>query len=130
MAEGIMDPTDSYYDEIIANKSAYLNIPFFLIRSFICLIGWYLFAKYLKNFSLSEDKYGGTMKWYNKSYKVAVLFVLFFGITSSTAGWDWIMSIDTHWFSTLFSWYALASFFVTACAFIAIITIYLYFWLW
>ena len=125
MAEGIMDPTDPYYDEIIANKSSYLNIPFFLIRAFICLVGWYLFASYLKKFSLSEDKFGGGTKWYDKSYKVAVLFVLFLGITSSTAGWDWIMSIDTHWFSTLFSWYALASFFVSACAFIAIITIYL-----
>ena len=125
MAEGIMDPSDSHYDEIIANKAVYLNIPFFLIRSFICLIGWYCFAYLLKKYSLNEDKFGGGLKWYNKSYKTAVMFVLFFGVTSSIAGWDWIMSIDTHWFSTLFSWYALASFFVTACAFIAIITIYL-----
>ena len=133
MADGIMDPANiegvegakyPYYDEIIANKSVYLNIPFFLIRSLICLIGWYCFSYLLKKYSLNEDKFGG-VNWYNKSYKVAVLFVLFLGVTSSTAGWDWIMSIDTHWFSTLFSWYALASFFVTACAFIAIITIYL-----
>ena len=127
MAEGINDPLDPYYDEIIANKSAYLNIPFFMSRSFIYLLGWMFFAYLLKKYSLKEDVYGGghSMKWYNKSFKVSVLFVLFLGITSSSAGWDWIMSIDTHWFSTLFSWYALASFFVSACAFVAIITIYL-----
>ena len=48
---------------------------------------------------------------------------MFFAITSATASWDWIMSIDTHWFSTLFGWYTFASFFVSSCAVIAIGTL-------
>ena len=51
MAEGINDPLDPYYDEIIANKSAYLNIPFFMSRSFIYLLGWIFFARLLKKIS-------------------------------------------------------------------------------
>ena len=51
----------------------------------------------------------------SKSFKVSVAFVLFLGLTSTTAAWDWVMSIDPHWFSTLFGWYSLASFFITAC---------------
>ncbi len=125
MAEGIMDPANHHYDEIIANKSAYLNIPFFILRSIIYIAGWMGFAYLLKRYSVSQDRDGNGMKWYNKSYKIAVIFVLFLGVTSSTAAWDWTMSIDTHWFSTLFGWYSLASFFITACAFIAGITIYL-----
>ena len=53
------------------------------------------------------------------------IFIVFAAITTSTGAWDWIMSIDTHWFSTLFGWYSFASFFVSACAVIAIITIHL-----
>ena len=54
MAEGINDPLDPYYDEIIANKSAYLNIPFFMSRSFIYLLGWMFFAYLLKKYSLKK----------------------------------------------------------------------------
>jgi hypothetical protein len=124
MEPGITDPTDSHYDEIIANKSSYLNFPFFIIRSIIYIGGWIWMISLLKKYSYNEDREGG-MKWYKKSFKVAVCFVLFLGLTSTTASWDWVMSIDPHWFSTLFGWYSLASFFVTACAFIAVITIYL-----
>jgi Ni/Fe-hydrogenase subunit HybB-like protein len=39
--------------------------------------------------------------------------------------WDWIMSVDPHWFSTLFGWYVFASMFVSGITAIALITIYL-----
>ena len=39
--------------------------------------------------------------------------------------WDWIMSVDPHWFSTLFGWYVFASMFVSGITTIALITIYL-----
>ena len=39
--------------------------------------------------------------------------------------WDWIMSIDPHWFSTLFGWYVFASMIVSAVTAIALVTIYL-----
>ncbi len=40
-------------------------------------------------------------------------FLIFFGVSSSIAAWDWVMSIDTHWFSTMFGWYVFASWWVT-----------------
>ena len=124
METGITDPNAANYDKIIANKSSYLNFPFFLIRSIIYIGGWIWMISLMKKYSYNEDRLGGD-KWYKKSFKVAVGFVLFLGLTSTTAAWDWVMSIDPHWFSTLFGWYSLASFFITACAFIAAITIYL-----
>tara|TARA_S200000501_G_C20822426_1_gene743478 strand:- start:12 stop:1847 length:1836 start_codon:yes stop_codon:yes gene_type:complete len=124
VAESSYLKKNSHYDYIVANKSIYLNFPFFLLRSIIYILGWVWMISLMKKYSYNEDRLGGK-KWYQKSFKVSVAFVLFLGLTSTTAAWDWVMSIDPHWFSTLFGWYSLASFFITACAFIAAITIYL-----
>ncbi len=113
MAEGIMDPTSANYDAIIAGKEAYLNFPFFIIRAIIYFVGWYLALRKLTQLSLEEDIHGG-VDYYNKSKKVSAIFIVFFAVSSSMLAWDWIMSIDTHWFSTLFGWYVFASMFVTA----------------
>ena len=112
------------YDYIIAGKTAYLNIPFFIIRAIIYLLGWCIVALLLRKFSLKEDEEGG-LKWHNKMFTLSAIFIVFAAVTTSTGAWDWIMSIDTHWFSTLFGWYSFASFFVSACAVMAIITVHL-----
>jgi Ni/Fe-hydrogenase subunit HybB-like protein len=51
--------------------------------------------------------------------------LVFFAITSSMSAWDWIMSIDTHWFSTLFGWYVFATMFVSALTALMMIVLYL-----
>ena len=104
--EGIMDPADHHYDAIIAGKKAYLNSTFFLIRSFIYVIIWVYCARRLRQISLDGDEEGDIgEKSYWKGLRVSGWFIVLFAVTSSTAAWDWIMSIDTHWFSTLFGWY-------------------------
>jgi hypothetical protein len=50
-------------------------------------------------------------------------FMVFFAISSSMAAWDWLMSIDAHWFSTLYGWYIFSGMFVSAVAVIILITI-------
>ena len=106
MAEGIMDPKSHHYDKIIAGKEAYLNSTFFLIRSFLYVIIWVYCARRLRQISLEGDIEGDIgEKSYWKGLKVSGWFIVLFAVTSSTAAWDWIMSIDTHWFSTLFGWY-------------------------
>lgn len=123
-AEGIMDPENSHYDEIIAGKQAYLNAPFFIIRSLIYILGWIWAAMTLRKLSLKGDA-ENTLNWYGTSIKVSAVFLVFFAVTSSMAAWDWIMSIDTHWFSTLFGWYVFAGIFVSAVTTTALITMYL-----
>jgi hypothetical protein len=56
---------------------------------------------------------------------MSVAFLAFFLFTESMMSWDWIMSLDPHWFSTLFGWYVLATFLVSAVTVIAIVTVYL-----
>ncbi len=124
MHEGVMDPGSEHYDAIIAGKSWYLNKGFFLIRLILYFGGWYGLWILLRRYSIQEDEIGGTEWWY-KMKNVGRAFVLFFAVTSSTAAWDWIMSIDTHWFSTMFGWYHFASWHVTGFAVIILATIYL-----
>ena len=106
MEEGIMTEGAPNYDKIIAGKEAYLSPIFFLVRSIIYVTVWIYCAKRLRDISLQGDLEGGIgEKSYNKGITVSAWFIVFFAVSSSTASWDWIMSIDTHWFSTLFGWY-------------------------
>ena len=122
--EGIMTVGHEDYDSIIAGKEAYLNATFFIIRTVIYLLGWNYFAKKLRSLSLLEDREGGTAIHF-KSVSTSAWFMVFFAVTSAMASWDWIMSIDTHWFSTLFGWYVFAEWAAIGFTTILLFTLYL-----
>lgn len=124
MTEGILDPTSPTYDPVVAGKSAYLNVPFWLIRAFIMLAGWNAYRHFSRKNSLAQDEASDNVI-YKKNFKLAAVFLVFFIVTESISSWDWIMSLDPHWYSTLYGWYVLASFLVSGVSVIAIITIYL-----
>ena len=119
-----MDPEVVAHDAIIANKTSFLNVPFFLIRGAIYLGGWIFFRQMLRRNSLRQDEATDDV-WFKKNFKLAAGFLVFFIVTESMMSWDWIMSLDTHWFSTLFGWYVFASLFVSGITVIALTTIYL-----
>ncbi len=113
-------------DKILQAKSGYLNFPFFVIRGIIYLIGWNLYRFFAVKFSNQQAEVTGKdYRPYKKSFKAAVFFLLFFIISESMMAWDWFMSMDPHWYSTLFAWYIFASMFVSAITVIAIVTIFL-----
>lgn len=111
-------------DELVQQKSGYLNVPFFVIRSLIYFAVWYLVWWYMRKWSAKEDL-EGSEKYYHKTGVLAGGFMVIFAITSSSSAWDWVMSIDAHWFSTMFGWYVFASWWVTGIAVITLVTIYL-----
>ncbi|WP_298996794.1 quinol:cytochrome C oxidoreductase [uncultured Tenacibaculum sp.] len=123
MGEGVTDPTSENYDAIVDGKKWWLNTPGWLIRSIVYLAGWNVYYFLIRKWSLAQDN--GDLKQHKKNYNATVIFLVFFMITESMASWDWIMSIDPHWFSTLFGWYVLATFLVSALTVIAMVTIYL-----
>lgn len=126
MAEGIMDPTSENYDEIIAGKQGYLNSAFFIIRTIIYFFGWVGAAMMLRKLSLRMENNGAEAgAIWKKMRNFSAGFLVFFAVTSSTSAWDWIMSIDTHWFSTLFGWYIFAGIFVSALTTLTLIVLYL-----
>lgn len=117
------DPNPEY-DKIIAGKQIFLNVPFFLARMVVYYLVWYLLFRVFRYLTSKEDEEGGTAN-YNKMIVFSAIFLVFFAVTSSTAAWDWVLSIDTHWFSTMFGWYMFASWFVTGLSAITLTTILL-----
>ena len=119
-----MDPETVKHDAIIQGKSAYLNLPFFWIRTIAYLATYYLFWTGFRKRSLEEDRVGGT-EIHFKNYKRGALFLVFFAVFSSTSSWDWLMSIDVHWFSTLFGWYTFAGMWCSTMVVLVITILYL-----
>ena len=119
-----MDPEVVAHDELIQGKSSWLNKPWFIIRALIFIGGWSLYRYFSRKFSLAQDNDTGN-KYFKLNFRISAAFLVFFIYTESMMSWDWIMSVDPHWFSTLFGWYLLASMLVSGITVIALITIYL-----
>lgn len=119
-----MDPEVVKEDHLIQGKSGYLNVPFFLIRAAVFIGGWILYRTYTRKNSIALDA-THDLSYYKKNFKASAGFLAFFLVSESMMSWDWIMSVDPHWFSTLFGWYVFASFFVSGITTIALITLYL-----
>ena len=119
-----LDPEVVANDKLIQAKSGYLNFPFWIIRAAIFLMGWNLYRYFSRKNCLAQDE-AKDDSFYKKNFKMSAGFLVFFIVTESIMSWDWIMSIDPHWFSTLFGWYVFASFFVSGITTICMISLYL-----
>lgn len=124
LAKGVTEHGSANYDHIIAGKSGYLNFPFWIIRAAVFLLGWNLYRYFSRRNCLAQDE-SNDNSFYKKNFNISAMFLVFFIVTESIMSWDWIMSLDPHWFSTLFGWYVFASFFVSGITTICMITIYL-----
>jgi len=120
----LYDKASPEYDHILDGKSGFLNMPFFIVRLVLYAIIWVGFSMAFRKHSLQEDVDGNIMH-YKKCITLGAVFLVFFAVTSSTAAWDILMSIDSHWFSTLFGWYTFAGLFVSGLAMICMFTLYL-----
>jgi hypothetical protein len=118
------DPTSHHYDEIIAGKAPYLNKIFFWVRTAVYFATYFFFLRGFKKRSLEEDRIGGT-ELHFLNYKRGALFLVFFAVFSSTSAWDWLMSIDVHWFSTLYGWYTFAGMWCSTMVVLVLTTLYL-----
>lgn len=118
------DPEVVAHDKLLQGKAGWLNGTGMLIRAAIFLGGWMLYRHFaVKNSRKMDDATDNRL--FKKNFKISAGFLVFFIYTESVMSWDWIMSFDPHWFSTLFGWYVFAGMFVCAITVIAMITIYL-----
>ena len=100
----LVDPNSAQFDKIIYGKSGYLNIPFFLIRSAIYLTVWTLLALSLRKKSLAQDN-GHKDEFTSSFKKISAPGIILYALTITFASFDWLMSLDPHWFSTIFGVY-------------------------
>jgi hypothetical protein len=119
-----MDADTVAHDELLQGKAGYLNPTFFLVRAAIYLAGWIGYREISRRLSLAQDASDDNSNFV-KNFRWSAGFLVFYLVSESMMSWDWIMSLDPHWFSTLFGWYVFASMFVSGITVIAMVTIYL-----
>ncbi len=112
------------HDTLLAGKAAWLNVPFFLTRAVAILGIWIVFMWIMRRISLRQDVEGGTAGNHRFTV-VSALFLVVFAITFSIASFDWLMSLNAHWFSTLFAGYQFSGSFVSGLAFMTVVVIVL-----
>jgi len=125
-----LDKEHVEHDKILKGKSAFLNPTFFFAWTIITLAVWNFVGRKMRQLSDRTDEpmdgIEGAKSWVNSNIIWAAAFIVFFGLTvGSTIPWLWLMSIDAHWYSTMYSWYTFASTFVSGMALIALFVIYL-----
>jgi hypothetical protein len=112
------------HDDILKHKAPFLTKGFFWVATVVYMAIYYTFYLGFRKRSLKEDIEGGT-KIHFKNFAKAALFIVLFGYTSSTLTWHWLMSIDPHWFSTLYGWYVFSGMWLTAMVAIMLLVLYL-----
>jgi hypothetical protein len=117
-------------DPILKGKAGFLNPVFFVIWTTLTIALWSLFGWRIRKLNEQADgepmtaEQGATFIY--KNTVRAATFLVWFGLTvGSTIPWLWMMSIDPHWYSTMYSWYTFASSFVSGMSLIALWVIYL-----
>ena len=100
-----MDP--AHMDPIIEGKSGYLNIPFWLVRAVLFLSAFYFASRFFVGTSIAQDD-SGDPSLTMKMQKWVPAFIATFALSLTFAAFDWVMSIEAHWFSTMFGVYMLA----------------------
>jgi hypothetical protein len=106
-------------DENLQQKTAYLNVPFQLIRLGFILITWIIFYWVLTKNSRKQDL-SGDQKLTAKNVRISMGFLIWFAISISIIAVDWMLSIEPHWYSTIFGVYYFAG---TAWASLAALTL-------
>lgn len=111
-------------DKILKFKSPYLNETFFTIRIVGYFVIWILFYFILTKNSEKQD-ITKDQSLTKKNVRNSAIFIPFFAITITFASIDWMMSLEPHWFSTIFGVYYFAGTFLSALAIITFLVVYL-----
>jgi len=119
------------HDPVLYHKKGFLNKPFFAIATIVTILGWSLLGWKMRQLSRKLDNEPLATLEERKKYIFnntvwAALFIVLFSLTvMSSIPWLWLMSIDAHWYSTMYSWYTFASTFVSGMALIALFVVFL-----
>jgi hypothetical protein len=94
-------PQQVQADKVLQHKAPYLNVPFFLVRSVVYFLVWSALAYFLNKWSRQQDETGDP-ELAGRMETLSGPGLVFFGATVTFASFDWVMSLEPHWFSTIF----------------------------
>ena len=111
-------------DLILQHKHLYLNVPFFLLRAVIYFAGWLIFAHFLNKWSREQEESGRDPRG-RRLQLLSGPGLCFYAISATFAAVDWVMSIDPHWYSTIYGLLFIAGQGLSALSFCVIVLVIL-----
>ncbi|MFQ5498920.1 MAG: hypothetical protein ACE5FH_04550 [Candidatus Zixiibacteriota bacterium] len=112
-------------DELLQKKAAYLNEPFFLIRTAAYFIIWSILAIALRKASTRQDVQPSDTL-IARMRKISAAGMILFAVTITFSSFDWLMSLDAHWYSTIFGVYIYSGDFLAFLSFAVLVIGYLW----
>jgi hypothetical protein len=118
-------------DPLLKHKLVYLNVPFFFLRLMIFFALWIIFTCIIRKISKREDTLnpadqGAVLTLFNKSELFSKIFIFIFAVTFSLSAFDWIMSLEVHWFSAIFALKNMVAAFLHGTSILTLIIFILY----
>ncbi len=111
-------------DEVLQHKQPYLNTPFFLIRAAIYFLVWNLLTYFLNKWSLEQDETGDP-HLARRMQLLSAGGLVAYGLTITFASFDWLMSLEPHWFSTIYGVLIMGGQGLSAMAFLIVVLVWL-----
>ena len=118
------DPGIVARDEVLRHKAIYLNVPFFLTRAALYFLVWNALVFFLNRWSLEQDVTGDP-NLARRMQKLSAAGLLAYGVTITFASFDWLMSLDPHWYSTIYGVLIMGGQGLTALAVLTIVLVWL-----
>jgi len=113
-------PAEVAADPIIQQKTFYLNTPFFIVRQIVYWVLWILLAYFLNRWSTQQDG-GSDPESQRRLRNLSGPGLVIYGFTVTFAGFDWVMSLEPHFFSTIYGMMFTVTEAVGGMAFITIV---------
>ncbi len=118
------DPNVVKASASLTAKAPYLNVPFFYIRVVIYFAVWYLLSRLLNKWSLEQDKQANPA-WTNKALRLSGPGLLLFVLTVTFSAFDWLMSLDPEWYSTIYGLVVMLGQLINALSFVVVMLVLL-----
>jgi len=108
-------------DAILVRKMGYLNIPFFTIRTVVIFAIWTTLATMLYRLSMAQDR-DGKASHILKLRRLSAGGMVLFAFSITVAAFDWLMSLDPHWYSTIYGVYFFVGCFLSILSFVIVMS--------
>ena len=112
------------HDELLQHKHPYLNTPFFIVRAAIYFAVWNALAYFLNSWSLRQDQTGDE-RLARRMQLISGGGLLGYGLTITFASFDWMMSLEPHWFSTIYGVLVMGGQGLSSLAFLIVVLVWL-----
>lgn len=108
----------------IGGRGDYLQVPFVFVRMLIVLVLWTVFAWIFRRTSLAQDR-GNGLVHHNRLNQISAVFMVVFALSFTAGSFDWLISLEPSWFSTIYAIYVFAGCFVVGLAAITLAVVIL-----